>query len=281
MIPATPIYLWHDGPIDPAGLENKHEPTLVPYFPLATNRGASDTLPPLPVMIICPGGAYGRHASHEGEDYARWLVSQGIACFVLRYRLGIHGHRYPAALEDLVRAVRLVRHHAQSWNLDATRIGLMGSSAGAHLVSTLLVQHDAGAAATSDPVSEQSCRPSLGVLCYPLISMESNPHVESRDNLLGASPSQEMLRFLSTETRVTGQVPPCFLWHTASDPSVNVTHSLAFARALSMAGVPFELHVYATGGHGLGLRTTHPWAESCIRWLRAQNFLSTVRSGQM
>ena len=156
----------------------------------------------------------------------------------------------------------------------------MGSSAGVHLVSTLLVQHDAGVAATGDPVSEQSCRPSLGVLCYPLISMESNPHVESRDNLLGASPSQEMLRFLSTETRVTDQVPPCFLWHTASDPSVNVTHSLAFARALSMAGVPFELHVYATGGHGLGLRTTHPWAESCIRWLHAQNFFSAGRSAR-
>ena len=281
MIPATSIYLWPNGPANLADGKNDHEPTLVPYFPLATDRSVSNAPPPLPVMIICPGGAYGRHASHEGEDYARWLVSQGIACFVLRYRLGIHGHRYPAALEDLVRAVRLVRHHAQSWNLDATRIGLMGSSAGAHLVSTLLVQHDAGIESAGDPVQEQSCRPSLGVLCYPLISMENSTHAESRRNLLGASPSQEMLGFLSTETRVTGQVPPCFLWHTASDPSVEVTHSLAFAGALSMAGVPFELHVYATGGHGLGLRTTHPWAESCIRWLRAQNFLSTVRSGQM
>jgi len=147
------------------------------------------------------------------------------------------------------------------------------SSAGGHLASTLIVQHDDGVDTDADPINQQSCRPDVCVLCYPLISMEAGTHPESRANLLGKSPTEQMRRFLSTHLRVTNQVPPCFIWHTGSDMSVRVENSLSFASALSKAGVPYALHVYETGGHGLGLRTTHSWAESCISWLKSRSFL--------
>ena len=243
------------------------------YFQEASGAGSANC-PARPAMIICPGGAYGHLASHEGKDYARWLVPYGVACFVLRYRLGSNGHHYPDAYNDLARSVRLIRHRALALNIDPARIAVMGSSAGGHLVSTLLVQHDAGVSQSDDPVSRHSCRPDLGVLCYPLISMKADIHAASCTNLLGPSPTPQMRRFLSTHSRVTDAVPPCFIWHTRSDPSVKVEHSLLFADALSKAGVPFELHLYETGGHGLGLRTTHPWPESCIGWLQSRGFLT-------
>lgn len=270
----VPISLWHDGLPSIEAEADNHEPTLQHYFQEVPGAGSTNCSR-LPAVIICPGGAYGRLASHEGEDYAKWLVPHGVACFVLRYRLGSDGHRFPDAYNDLARAVRLIRYRALALNIDANRIAVMGSSAGGHLVSTLLVEHDDGMKCSQDPINQQSCKPNIGVLCYPLISMEANIHAESRTNLLGNSPTKELSRFLSTHLRVTSEVPPCFIWHTRSDRSVKVEHSLIFAGALSQAGVPFELHIYETGGHGLGLRTTHPWPASCIVWLQSRGFLTS------
>jgi len=227
-----------------------------------------------PAMLICPGGAYREHADHEGRGYAEWLTKHGVHCFVLEYRLGSMGDRYPAPFEDVVRAIKLIRHRAACWGVDASRVGIMGSSAGGHLAATLLTHFDNGHPDSADALERQSSRPDLGILCYPVISMEYRPHLASRANLLGDPADPHLVRLLSNENQVSPRVPPCFIWHTFSDPSVNIGHSLAFATALNDAGVPFELHTYQTGGHGLGLKTEHPWAEGCLTWMAVQGFLS-------
>jgi acetyl esterase/lipase len=249
-------------------------PTLTVYRPSeGTATGAA--------MVICPGGGYGHLARHEGEGYARFLNEQGITSFVLKYRLGSDGYRHPAMLQDAARAVRLVRHRAKEWNLDAHRIGIMGSSAGGHLASTLLTHFDAGDPAAADPVDQVSSRPDLGVLCYPVITMGPGTHRGSRRNLLGESPSEELIEMLSNERQVTAETPPCFLWHTVEDSTVPVENSLEFAAALQRARVPFELHLYEQGRHGLGLGNREggpilPWADECLRWLGIRGFVGSA-----
>ena len=149
----------------------------------------------------------------------------------------------------------------------------MGSSAGGHLASTLLTHFDAGNPDATDPIERQSSRPDVGILCYPVISMGPNTHGGSKQNLLGPNPDPELVKLLSNELQVTKNTPSCFIWHTWEDKAVKVENSLDFAAALSKAGVPFDLHVYQKGAHGMGLGKAHPWAQDCIFWLRAQGFV--------
>jgi acetyl esterase/lipase len=231
-------------------------------------------------MVICPGGGYGGLAPHEGAQYARFLNEYGIAGFVLKYRLGSGGYRHPAMLQDAARAVRLVRARAGEWKVDPQHIGIMGSSAGGHLASTLLTHFDAGKPDAADPIERQSSRPDLGILCYAVITLGQFTHQGTKNNLLGKDPSPELVRQLSNELQVTKDTPPCFIWHTYEDKAVPVENSLQFAEALRKAGVPFDLHIYQQGPHGLGLGTRdwnpekrHPWTRDCLFWLRAQGFV--------
>jgi acetyl esterase/lipase len=268
----TVLPLWPDGAPGALGHEPKDIPTLTVYFPDAgTATGAA--------MVICPGGGYAMLAPHEGEGYAHWLNQQGIASFVLKYRLGSSGYRHPRMLEDAARALRMVRFHAEEWKLDPNRIGIIGSSAGGHLASTLLTHFDAGHADAADPTDRLSCRPDLGVLCYAVITMGDETHRGSRDNLLGKDPSPELIQKLSNQLHVTKETPPCFIFHTYDDDAVPVENSLEFAEALRQARVPFELHIYQHGAHGMGLGTKtadpthmHEWTRECQHWLKEQGF---------
>lgn len=268
--PAFP--LWPAGAPGALGKEDKDIPTLTPYVAdPATGTGAA--------IVICPGGGYGGLAPHEGVDYARFLNEHGISGFVLKYRLGSAGYRHPIMLEDAARAVRTVRARAAEWQLDPKRIGIMGSSAGGHLASTLLTHFDDGNTNDSDPIERMSSRPNLGILCYPVITMGEFTHQGSKANLLGKNPSPELVRNLSNELQVTKETPPTFLWHTWEDGAVPVENSLQFAAALRKAGVPFDLHIYQKGQHGIGLGSNkwdpehrHPWTQDCVFWLKAQGF---------
>src|SRR5690606_22279404 len=142
--------------------------------------------------------------------------------FVLKYRLGSHGYRHPRMLEDAARAVRLVRARAAEWGIDPARVGIMGSSAGGHLASTLLTHFDAGDASAADPVERQSSRPDFGILCYPVITLGEFTHQGSKRNLLGDNPAPELIELLSNERQVTEHTPPVFLWHTIEDRAVPV-----------------------------------------------------------
>jgi acetyl esterase/lipase len=266
------LKLWPDGAPGALGTADKDIPTLTPFLPAKDKATGA-------AIVICPGGGYGGLADHEGKGYALWLNEQGIAGFVLKYRLGSAGYRHPIMLNDAARAVRLVRARAADWGVEAKRVGIMGSSAGGHLASTVLTHFDAGNAAATDPVDRQSSRPDLGILCYAVISMGTNTHQGSKNNLLGKDPSEELVKLLSNELQVTKDTPPCFVWHTWEDGAVKVENSLEFALALRRAGVPFEVHVYEKGAHGLGLgsRGDDPakrldWTRDCASWLKVRGF---------
>jgi acetyl esterase/lipase len=260
------VPLWKDGAPGALGTDAKDVPTLTAYLAApASATGAA--------VVILPGGGYGGLAQHEGRDYANWLALNGVSGFVVKYRLGSAGYRHPVMLQDATRAVRLVRANAVEWKVDPKRVGIMGSSAGGHLASTLLTHFDAGKPDATDPVERQSSRPDLGILCYAVISMGPLTHEGSRNNLLGKSPSPDLIRLLSNELQVTKETPPCFIWHTWEDQAVKVENSLEFAGAMKRAGVPFDLHIYQKGRHGIGLAGGHPWTQDCLYWLKTQGFL--------
>jgi len=268
----TSIPLWPEGAPGALGTNANDIPTVTPYLPNGTNATGA-------AMVICPGGGYGHLAAHEGNDYALWLNQQGVTGFVLKYRLGSQGYRHPAMLNDAARAVRWVRAHAKDYKIDPKRVGIMGSSAGGHLASTLLTHFDSGNPNATDTVERQSSRPDLGILCYAVITLGEFTHKGSLHNLLGTNPPPELIKNLSNELQVTTNTPPCFLWTTFEDKAVPMENTLQFAEALRKNHVPFDLHIYQKGGHGMGLKdkppfaNPHPWAADYRFWLKAQNFV--------
>lgn len=258
--------LWEKGAPGALGKTDKDIPTLTIFKPAEGSASGA-------AMIICPGGGYGGLAQHEGKDYAEWLAKNGVTAFVLKYRLGSAGYRHPRMLEDAARAVRTVRSRAGEWKIDQARIGIMGSSAGGHLASTLLTHFDGGDQTAEDPIEKESSRPDLGILCYPVITLGEKTHQGSKRNLLGENPSEDLVKLLSNELQVTKETPPVFLWHTAEDTAVVPDNSMLFAAALQKNGVPYELHIYEKGRHGIGLANSHPWTEQCLRWLKLRGFL--------
>jgi len=240
-------------------------PRLTPYLPAGMARG---------VVIVCPGGGYRTLTPHEGEPIARWLNGLGIAAFILEYRVA--PHRHPVPLGDLQRAIRLVRSRAADWGLAGQPLGVLGFSAGGHLAASAGAFGDDGDAGSADPVARGSSRADALVLCYPVISFGAARHQGSIENLLGAGATDEQIAALSLETLVTSDTPPTFLWHTADDEKVPAENSLLFASALGRAGVPFALHVYPHGRHGLGLATDDPivrsWTALCASWLATVGF---------
>lgn len=274
---SAPIPIWSNPAPGALGTAAHDIPTLTPYLPAAEKATGA-------AIVICPGGGYGGLAGHEGRDYALWLSQRGIAGFVLKYRLGSNGYRHPAMLNDIQRAVRVVRSSAATWKLKSDQIGVMGSSAGGHLAATAATHFTAGDTNAADPIERVSSRPDLAILCYAVISMGPQSHAGSRKNLLGPTPDPALVTLLSNELHVTKDTPPSFLWHTADDAAVPVANSLLFASALSANGVPYELHIYQNGRHGLGLgvkgydpattdpTTLLPWTVELDRWLHLRGF---------
>ncbi len=271
-LPRLEFPLWTEGAPGALGKDAKDIPTLTPYFaPSSKSRGAA--------VIICPGGGYGHLAPHEGAHYAMWLNEQGISGFVLKYRLATGGYRHPAMMNDVLRAIRYVRANAGKWGLDPNKIGVMGSSAGGHLASTALTHFDAGDPVAADPIDRASSRPDLGILCYPVITMGPDTHEGSRRNLLGDNPDPSLMDLLSGEKQVRKDTPPVFIFHTFEDTAVKMENTLEFAAALRRQGIPFSLHIYPKGSHGMGLGSAqwdpasrHIWTQECALWLKEQGF---------
>jgi acetyl esterase/lipase len=258
--------LWPNGAPNAAGTGSEDCPAVT-WYPV-------ESAAPSAAMVVCPGGGYARRAAHEAEPVAQWLNGIGIAAAVLRYRVAPYMH--PNPLLDAQRAIRFVRHHAKQWNVDPTRVGILGFSAGGHLACTAGTHFDAGHAEAEDPIDRQSCRPDVMVLCYPVVTFGQFAHEGSKLNLLGANPPSDLVEALSGEKQVTPLTPPAFIWHTADDKTVPVENSLQLAAAMSRQRVPFELHVFESGNHGLGLAGDHQeakaWPDLCAAWLRKQGF---------
>lgn len=260
--------LWEEETPGYESAEERFEPYMKPYLLERNSPGGA--------VIVLPGGGYQGRADHEGEPVALWLNSIGLSAFVVQYRVAPYRHPYP--LLDAQRAIRLVRHHAQEWSIDPERIGILGFSAGGHLAAWASNDHDSGDPEALDPVERQSSRPNASILCYPVISFNEFSHEGSVHNLLGEHPSEAMRRTLSMQHAVKPGTPPAFLWHTSDDGAVPVENSLLYAGALSKHQIPFELHVFPHGRHGLGLAEEEPdasrWTELCEGWLRSIGFMA-------
>jgi acetyl esterase/lipase len=240
---------------------NVSKPTLTAVLPDKPTGAA---------VIICPGGGYGSLAyDKEGTDVAAWLAANGIAGLILKYRLprGAPGDAEPLPLQDVRQAMRIAKIKSAVWHVDATRIGIMGFSAGGHLASTLATHFT------------DADRPAFAVLVYPVITfIGPNAHGGSRDNLLGKNADAALLERYCNERLVTAKTPPTFLVHAADD-GVKIANSELFSEALAKAGVAHEFMRLEKGGHGfgLGIRGGEPaaWPAHCLAWLSAQKFLAS------
>jgi len=264
--------IWSGSPpgLDP-GID-QNPPTIAPYLIRASN--------PSPAVVVLPGGGYSIKAAHEAIPIAQWLNSLGISAFVLDYRVA--PYRHPIPMIDARRAIQYVRSKAEDWSIDAQRVAILGFSAGGHLASTTGTHFETidNVKLPEDEISKYSFRPNAMILCYPVISFSECGHMGSMQNLLGNAANDATRRWLSNELQVTTQTPPSFIWHTADDETVPVDNSLQFARALSSHSIPFDLHIFSHGIHGIGLAQGHPFTQSwtglCAHWLASQGFTNAI-----
>lgn len=266
------MLLWEHGAPGAQGTEESDKPTLTYYPP--THGNPSGT-----AVIVAPGGGYVHlAANHEGRQVANWFNSMGVAAFVLIYRLGPKYH-HPVEMGDAQRAIRMVRARAKEFNVLPDRIGIIGFSAGGHLVSTAETHFDSGNPAAEDPVDRESSRPDFAILGYAVVSfLKPELRGSSAKMLLGDNPDQKQLEELSNELHVTAQTPPTFIFSTSEDKSVPSENSLLFYAALHKAGVPAELHIFEKGPHGVGLDLGDPflgeWPKLLANWMRSRGLLA-------
>lgn len=224
-------------------------------------------------VLICPGGGYENLCSdREGSWVAEMYNRNNISAFVLKYRL--KPYHFPAQLEDVLRAVRLVRSLANTYGYDENKIAICGFSAGGHIASMAVTHFDEGKN-DGDDIDRFSSRPDLGILVYPVITMGEFANEGSCRALLADKRNDpEMIRLLSSECAVKDNTPPCFLVHTLEDTCVPVENSIKMAAALKAKNIPFELHIFPYGHHGFDLgrddyhKHAGQWAELSVRYIK-------------
>jgi acetyl esterase/lipase len=238
-------------------VERVSKPTMTVYSPKVKNTGAA--------VVVFPGGGYEILAMDlEGTEPCDWLTSQGITCVLLKYRVPAPRSRpnwgaypqSPMALEDAQRTLGLVRFHASEWHIDPHKIGVLGFSAGGHLVAAVSVHFEQRLYPAMDAADKESCRPDFAIAIYP-------GHLSVSETGLELSPD--------IRTHLTRQTPPTILFQNEDDKVDSVKDSLSYYVGLKKAGVPVEMHLYAQGGHAYGLRRTKfpatAWPELVRTWL--------------
>ena len=240
------------------------KPSLAIYLPPAEKATGK-------AVIICPGGGYGMESYRlEGTVIAEAFVKQGIAAFILKYRLpsdSIMPDKSIGPLQDAQQAIKTVRQRCKDWNVDPGSIGIMGFSAGGHLASTAATHFDKSYIPNTENIS---LRPDFLILVYPVISMkEGLTHQGSKENLLGKHPSADLVALFSNELQITGSTPPTWLTHTGDDSAVPVENSIRFYQALIENKIPAEMHLYPKGDHGFIL-TLKPedWMGPLFAWVK-------------
>ena len=273
--PPQPIFLWPGGAPGALGNTEADKPRLYVFLPKKRSTSAS--------ILVIPGGGYEHVAlGHEGFQIAAWLNQQGMAAFVLDYR--VKPYHYPVEIEDGRRAMRLIRARAAEYGIDPSRLGVWGSSAGGHLASSLGTHCEnvtatvTNAATNQGPIDNFSCKPAFMVLAYPVIEMDGPyAHVGSRLNLLGPDPDPALAHECSNQNAVSADTPPTFLFATTDDPTVPVENSLAFYSALVRSHVPAEMHLFDYSDHGCGLCGSilplRVWPSLLRTWLIDRSFL--------
>ncbi len=243
-------------------------PQILVYLPAKVRASGAS-------ILIFPGGSYaGLTFELEGTQQAQFFVDHGIAAFVVKYRIPSDRTMVDKSLgplQDAQQAIRFVRLHSKEWNLDSTRVGAIGFSAGGHVAATLATHfHEAYV----DNPERVSLRPDFLIVVYPVISMDAKiAHMDSRLALLGPHPSQSQVRFFSSELQVSRQTPPTLILDAADDRLVDPENSVVFFDALRRAGVPVEARFFEKGQHGFFLMPRDRWQEPILQWLRYNGWL--------
>ena len=255
----------------PVRFEKVTDPTITVCLP--AREKATGT-----AVLVCPGGGYaGLAFDHEGNQIAKWLNDNGIAAFILKYRLPsdlIMKDKSVGPLQDAQEAMRIIRRNAKAWNVNPKKVGVLGFSAGGHLASTLSTHFAEKVYEVTDTIS---ARPDFSILMYPVITMDATfTHSGSRKNLIGDNPTEDAIKHFSNELQITMKTPPTFLVHSMDDGTVPVKNSMVYYEGLIKNKVPSELHIFQKGGHGYGLAinrdTQMAWPELCLRWLKVSGF---------
>lgn len=254
------IALWNGTAPVGDGKTEEADAWITVHRPLEANGTA---------IVICPGGGYGGLVvGPEGHGIARWLNQHGITGIVLEYRLPAGRHAVP--LLDAQRALRTARAKAEEWNLDPSRVGIMGFSAGGHLASTAATHFDKGDSGAGDTVNRMTSRPDFAILVYPVVTFTEKGHAGSRTNLLGNDPSPELVRYYCNELQVTSDTPPMFLTHAIDDRPVPPENSRLLYNALKEHGIAAKYLELPSGGHGLnGYKGPmwDAWQTQSLEWL--------------
>ena len=243
---------------DGASISNVSVPTITVYLPEKNNRSGM-------AVVVCPGGGYsGLAFDHEGVMVAKWLNKEGIAAFILKYRMPNKHKEVP--LSDAQQAIRFVRLHAAEYDVNPSKIGICGFSAGGHLAST---------ASTHFTTSGISSRPDFSILFYPVITMSEATHGGSRNNLLGENPSQTDIYMFSNEKQVNVNTPPAIILLSDDDIPVVPENSTAYYEALKRNNIPAAMYIFPSGGHGWGFRENFTYhkqmTELLSAWLKIIN----------
>lgn len=279
----TIIPLWPDSLPNSKGLEiaevEENQRTRLVKYPTLTVFTPNQEHNTGQAVIICPGGGYRHLAIHkEGYQIAKWLNTLGITAFVLKYRLP-HSEdlieAYKAPLQDAQRAIKLIRGQAKTWKIDPNQIGMIGFSAGGHLVASAGTHFHEDWSKVGDEWDAVSCRPDFMMLMYPVISLDTaitKTTSGSGKNLLGSGDANtpEMRAYFSLEKQVSSETPPTFI-ALAGDDRINPQNSIQFFSSLQAKGVAAALHVFHVGGHGFGLgewsSAPAAWKDLCAKWL--------------
>lgn len=267
------IKLWQDV------ADMKNQPTKLYAYPTA------DSINTGVCIIICPGGSYSHlmGIKTEGFHAAQWLQSKGINAFVLRYRVGMYGYHHPAMIQDIQKAIAYVREHAQAYGIDADKIGVMGFSAGGHLVTMAGAFADKNYLLPLGVKTKVSVRPDFVVPVYPVVSMQDSlAHKRSRKNLLTIHYTPDLQYQFSMELQIKPSMPPTFLVTAKDDYKVKYQNSVALDKALTAQGVPHQFHLYEKGGHGYGMDERKAeicslWREELLQWLKIIGVLAGKR----
>jgi acetyl esterase/lipase len=243
--------------------------------PKAENKGTA--------ILICPGGGYERLSYlYNGFNLAKWYNSIGINAFVLIYRLPNQPdlvNRELAPLQDAQRAMRYIRAHAKDWNILPNKVGIMGTSAGGHVASTLGT-HFEDVSAVKDSLDSYSYRPDFMILLSPVITMGTYAHPGSKRLFLGPDTTRQMIQKYSNELQVNPQTPPVFIVHAQNDSTVNMLNSLLFYNALIGGKINASIHIFPQGGHGIRMDdnpgSTDLWLNLLELWLKESGFVPPI-----
>ena len=236
-------------------------------------------------VIVAPGGAYSRIVlDKEAAEMARWLNPYGVTVLLMQYRLPAEGHvdGKDVPLQDAQRAIRVVRQNAREWGLQPDKIGFLGASAAGHMAASLGAQFARKVYEPVDAADSLSARPDFLLLLYPVVSMDDKlTHLESRDNLLGKDPSPDLIKEYSADLHVTRESPPTFIVVAKDDPVVPPENSVRYHEALQKVGVSSELHAFAEGGHGFGIRDARQlpvsdWPNLAAAWMKTNGYIKTA-----